>query len=149
MSDLKLAILERDLSTSKQSHIKHVLFAESNMKEINYMAFFEVTAILYYRQNQYKPDHKELAFEKVTKVSAKPKRGIVERIGDAISNPRPLVGLSEMMINAEKLKDASEVYPNFLGIEKTTTLIRSPLGTWKTTALREIIVALKDKVHDI
>ncbi|CAB4417939.1 unnamed protein product [Rhizophagus irregularis] len=34
-------------------------------------------------------------------------------------------------------------------IEKTTTLIRSPLGTWKTTALREIIMALKDKVHDI
>ncbi|PKY62820.1 hypothetical protein RhiirA4_490018, partial [Rhizophagus irregularis] len=70
-------------------------------------------------------------------------------VGDAISNPRPLVGLSEMMINVEKLKDAPEVYPNFLDIEKTTTLIRSPLGTWKTTALREIIMALKDKVHDI
>jgi hypothetical protein len=47
MSGLKLAILERDLSTSKQSYIKHILFAKSNIKEINYMAFFEVTAILY------------------------------------------------------------------------------------------------------
>ncbi|GBB88981.1 hypothetical protein RclHR1_15600003 [Rhizophagus clarus] len=68
---------------------------------------------------------------------------------DAISNPRPLIELSEMMINVEKLKDAPEVYPDFLGIEKTTTLIRSSPGTWKTTALREIIMALKDKVHDI
>src|SRR3954471_15192923 len=97
----------------------------------------------------YKPDHKELVFGKVTEIPAKPKRGIVERIGDAISNPRLLVGLSETIINVEKLKDAPEVYPNFLGIEKMTTLIRSPLGTWKTTTLREIIMALKDKVHDI
>ncbi|GET03051.1 hypothetical protein GLOIN_2v1842826 [Rhizophagus clarus] len=102
-----------------------------------------------YWQKQYKPDHKGLAFGKVTKISAKPKRGIVKRIGDAISNPRPLIELSEMMINVEKLKDAPEVYPDFLGIEKTTTLIRSSPGTWKTTALREIIMALKDKVHDI
>ncbi|CAG8845521.1 14968_t:CDS:2, partial [Gigaspora margarita] len=56
--------------------------------------------------------------------------------------------LSEMMINVKKLKDAPEVYPDFLGIEKTTTLIRSPPGTWKTTTLREIIIALKNKVHD-
>ncbi|GBC09779.1 hypothetical protein RclHR1_00910029 [Rhizophagus clarus] len=82
-----------------------------------------------YWQKQYKPDHKGLVFEKVTEISAKPKRGIVERIGDAISNPRPLVGLSEMMINVEKLKNAPEVYPDFLDIEKTITLIRSPLGT--------------------
>ncbi|PKC52529.1 hypothetical protein RhiirA1_481285 [Rhizophagus irregularis] len=54
-----------------------------------------------------------------------------------------------MMINVEKLKDAPEVYPDFLGIEKTTTLIRSPPGTWKTTALREIIMALKDKVESL
>ncbi|PKY36275.1 hypothetical protein RhiirB3_458508, partial [Rhizophagus irregularis] len=77
----------------------------------------------------YKPDHKGLAFGKVTEISAKPKRGIVKRIGDAISNPRLLVGLSEMMINVEKLKDVPEVYPDFLGIEKITTFIRSPLGT--------------------
>ncbi len=102
-----------------------------------------------YQQKNYKLDHKGLAFGKVTKNSAKPKKGIVERIGDAISNPRLLVGLSEMMINVEKLKDAPEVYPDFLGIEKTITLIRSLLETWKTTALREIIMALKDKVHDI
>ncbi|UZO05894.1 uncharacterized protein OCT59_026232 [Rhizophagus irregularis] len=102
-----------------------------------------------YQQNQYKPDHKGLAFGKVTEISTKPKRGIVERIGDAISNPRPLIELSEMAINVEKLKDALEVYSDFLGIEKMTTLIRSPLRTWKTTTLREIIMALKDKVHDI
>ncbi|EXX67158.1 hypothetical protein RirG_116960 [Rhizophagus irregularis DAOM 197198w] len=82
-----------------------------------------------YRQKNYKPDHKGLAFGKVTEISAKPKRGIVKRIGDAISNPRLLVGLSEMMINVEKLKDVPEVYPDFLGIEKITTFIRSPLGT--------------------
>ncbi len=54
-----------------------------------------------------------------------------------------------MMINVEKLKDAPEVYPNFLGIEKTTTLIRSSSETWKTITLREIIMALKNKVHDL
>ncbi|GBC12170.2 hypothetical protein GLOIN_2v1842826 [Rhizophagus irregularis DAOM 181602=DAOM 197198] len=32
---------------------------------------------------------------------------------------------------------------------KMTTLIRSPLGTWKTTTLREIIMALKNKIHDL
>ncbi|CAG8805041.1 6671_t:CDS:2, partial [Gigaspora margarita] len=102
-----------------------------------------------YRQKQYKPDHKGLEFRKATKFSAKPKQEIVERIGDAISNPRPLIELSEMAINVEKLRDALEAYPDFLNTEKMTTLIRSPLGTWKTTALREIIMALKDKVHDI
>ena len=82
-----------------------------------------------YQQKNYKPDHKGLVFGKVTEIPAKPKRGIVERIGNAISNPRPLVGLSEMMINVEKLKDTPEVYSDFLGIEKITTLICSPLGT--------------------
>ena len=62
------------------------------------------------------------------KISAKPKRGIIKRIGDTILNSRPLIGLSEMIINVEKLKDVPEVYFNFLGIEKTITLIRSPLG---------------------
>src|SRR6266498_1657092 len=102
-----------------------------------------------YRQKQYKPDHKGLTFGKATKFSAKPKRGIVERISNAISNPHSLVRLSEMIINVEKLRDSPEAYPNFLSTEKMTTLIRSPLGIWKTTALREIIMALKDKVHDI
>src|SRR5205085_5269581 len=60
-----------------------------------------------------------------------------------------LIELSEMTINVEKLRDAPEAYPDFLNTEKTTTLIRSPPGTWKTTALREIIMGLKDKVHDI
>ncbi len=94
-------------------------------------------------------DHKELVFRKVTEVSAKPKRGIIERIGNIISNPHSLIELSEMMINVEKLKNASEIYFDFLGIEKTTILIRSLLRTWKTTVLREIIMALKNKIHDI
>ena len=100
-----------------------------------------------YRQKQYKPDHIDI--REATKFFAKPKRGIVERISDAISNPHSLVRLSETIINVEKLRDSPEVYPDFLSTEKMTTLIRSPPGTWKTTALREIIMALKDKVHDI
>jgi hypothetical protein len=70
-----------------------------------------------------------LAFRKATKFSVKPKREIVERIGDAISNPRPLIELSEMAINVEKLRDAPEAYPDFLNTEKTITLIHFPLGT--------------------
>ncbi|RIA85514.1 hypothetical protein C1645_830666 [Glomus cerebriforme] len=73
-------------------------------------------------QKNYKPDHKGLVFRKVTEISAKPKRGIVKRIGDAISNPCSLVGLSEMMINVEKLKDTSEVYPDFLACLFVTIL---------------------------
>ena len=102
-----------------------------------------------YQQKNYKPDHKELVFEKMTEISAKPKRGIIKRISNAISNSRSFIRLSEMIINIEKLKDAPEVYPDFLGIEKITTLICSSLGIWKTTALREIIMILKDKIHDI
>ena len=54
-----------------------------------------------------------------------------------------------MIINVEKLRDSPEAYSDFLSTEKMTMLIRSPSGTWKTIALREIIMALKDKVHDI
>ncbi len=61
----------------------------------------------------------------MTKISAKSKREIVKRIGNAISNPHSLIGLSEIMINIEKLKDASEVYFNFLDIEKMTIFIHS------------------------
>ena len=82
-----------------------------------------------YRQRQYKPDHKGLTFGKTTKFSAKPKRGIVERISDAISNPHSLVRLSETIINVEKLRDSPEAYPDFLSTEKMTILIRSPLET--------------------
>ena len=57
--------------------------------------------------------------------------------------------MSGKVINVKKLKDTSELYPDFLSSEKTTTLIRSSPATWKTTTLREIIMALKDKVYDI
>ncbi|CAG8825092.1 28262_t:CDS:2, partial [Gigaspora margarita] len=123
MNGLRLATLGRVSSTFKPGHWKHAPF-----------------------QKQYKPDHKGLEFGEATKFSAKPKQGIVKRIDDAISNPCPLIELSEMAINVEKLRDAPEAYPDFLNTEKMTTLIRSPPRTWKTTALREIIIALKDKV---
>ncbi|CAG8505342.1 8495_t:CDS:2 [Scutellospora calospora] len=54
-----------------------------------------------------------------------------------------------MAINVEKLKDASEAYSDFLSTKKITILIHSPSGTWKTTALREIIMALKDKIESL
>ncbi|CAG8634724.1 1155_t:CDS:2 [Cetraspora pellucida] len=60
----------------------------------------------------------------------------------------PLIELSEMVINVKKLKDASEAYSNFLSTEKMTMLIHSSPGTWKTIALREIIIALKDKLDE-
>ncbi len=90
-----------------------------------------------------------MIFEKATKFFTKPKRRIVERISDVISNPHSLVRLSETIINVEKLRDSSKVYPDFLSTEKMIMLIRSSPKIWKTTALREIIMALKDKVHDI
>jgi Origin of replication binding protein len=105
-----------------------------------------------YRQKQYKPDYKGLAFGEVSGI-IKPKdrsiQKIVDRLANAIAKPRPLVELPGKVINVKKLKDAPESYPDFLSSEKTTTLIRSSPATWKTTTLREIIMALKDKVHDI
>ncbi|GES85293.1 hypothetical protein GLOIN_2v1770212 [Rhizophagus clarus] len=85
----------------------------------------------------------------VIKPKERPKQKIVDRLGNAIAKPRPLIELPGKVINVKKLKDAPESYPDFLSSEKTTTLIRSSPATWKTTTLREIIMALKDKVHDI
>ncbi|GBB94707.1 hypothetical protein RclHR1_02400003 [Rhizophagus clarus] len=108
-----------------------------------------------YWQKQYKPDHKGLTFGEISTLQdiIKPKdrliQKIVDRVANAIAKPRPLVELSGKVINVKKLKDAPESYPDFLSSEKTTTLIRSSPATWKTTTLREIIMALKDKVHDI
>ncbi|CAG8577663.1 1947_t:CDS:2 [Gigaspora margarita] len=66
-------------------------------------------------------------FLRTTKFSAKHKQGIVERIGDNISNPCPFIELSEIAINVEKLRDAPEAYPDFLNTEKMTILIRYDL----------------------
>src|SRR6185436_16945293 len=52
-----------------------------------------------YQQKNYKPDHKGLAFGKVTEVSAKPKRGIAERISNAVTKPHPFVELLGEVIN--------------------------------------------------
>jgi hypothetical protein len=105
-----------------------------------------------YRQKQYKPDHKGLVFKgasDIIKPKEIPKQKIADRLANAIVKPRPLVELPGKVINVKKLKDAPESYPDFLSSEKTTTLIHSTPATWKTTTLREIIMALKDKVHDI
>ncbi|GES82553.1 hypothetical protein GLOIN_2v1770212 [Rhizophagus clarus] len=108
-----------------------------------------------YRQKQYKPDHKGLTFGEastlrdIIKPKNRPIQKIVDRVVNAIAKLRPLVELSGKVINVKKLKDAPESYPDFLSSEKTTTLIRLSPATWKTTTLREIIMALKDKVHDI
>ncbi|RIA90206.1 hypothetical protein C1645_738015 [Glomus cerebriforme] len=59
------------------------------------------------------------------------------------------IELSEKVINVKMLKDVPESYPDFLNSEKTTTLIHSSLATWKTITLREIIMALKDKVKSL
>ncbi|GBB89817.1 hypothetical protein RclHR1_16630002 [Rhizophagus clarus] len=108
-----------------------------------------------YRQKQYKPDHKRLTFGKASTLRGiiKPKnrsiQKIVDRVANAVAKPRSLVELPGKVINVKRLKDAPESYPDFLSSEKTTTLIRSSPVTWKTTTLREIIMALKSKVYDI
>jgi hypothetical protein len=52
----------------------------------------------YYRQKQYKSDHKGLVFGKVTEISAKPKQGIAERIANAVIKLHPLVELSGKLL---------------------------------------------------
>ncbi|CAG8749569.1 25777_t:CDS:1, partial [Gigaspora rosea] len=104
-----------------------------------------------YRQKQYKPDHKGLSFDKVSdkvELKEKPKLGLSERIANAVLNPRSLPELHGEVINVKKLKDTPESYPDFLSTEKTATLIRSSPATWKTTTLREIIMASKSKVNN-
>jgi len=85
-----------------------------------------------YQQKQYKPDHKGLAFGEVSdiiKLKDRSIQKIVDRLANAIAKPHPLVELPGKFINVKKLKDASELYPDFLSSEKTTTLIRSSPAT--------------------
>ncbi|CAG8718658.1 895_t:CDS:2, partial [Gigaspora rosea] len=98
-----------------------------------------------YRQKQYKPDHKGLSFGKVSdKVESKvkPKWRLIERLPNAVKHPCPLVELSGKNINAREMENAPEAYPNFLSEEPTTSLIRSPVMTGKTKALRIILNSL-------
>jgi hypothetical protein len=90
-----------------------------------------------------------LIFGEAIKIPTIAKRGIAERIANAVIKPHPFVELPGKVINVKKLKDAPESYPDFLSIDRTTTLIRSSPATWKTTTLREIIMALKDNMHNI
>ncbi|CAG8579886.1 9643_t:CDS:10, partial [Scutellospora calospora] len=105
-----------------------------------------------YQQKQYKLDHKGLSFDKVSdkvELKEKPKLGLSERITNAVLNPHSLSELHGEVINVKKLKDTPESYPDFLSTEKTATLIRSSPATWKTTTLREIIMASKSKINAI
>ncbi|CAG8518535.1 8798_t:CDS:2, partial [Diversispora eburnea] len=72
----------------------------------------------------------------------KPKLGLNERIAKAVLNLRPLPKLPEEVINVKKMENASEVYPNFLSNEPSTTLIRFPMITGKTKGLRKNIETL-------
>ena len=98
-----------------------------------------------YRQKQYKPDHRGLAFKgasDIIKLKEKPKQKIVDRMANAISNPLPLPELSGRVINVEEMEDFPEAYPNFLSKEPSTTLIRFPMMTGKTKGLRKYLNSL-------
>ncbi|CAG8574848.1 7135_t:CDS:2, partial [Cetraspora pellucida] len=83
-----------------------------------------------YRQKQYKPDHKELSFGKVSdkvKSKVKPKKwGLIERLPNAVKHSRPPTKLSRKNINVSEMKNVPEAYPDFLSNEPTTTLVCSP-----------------------
>ncbi|CAG8480817.1 17706_t:CDS:10 [Cetraspora pellucida] len=78
----------------------------------------------YYRQKQYKPEHKGLSFDKVVK------------------HLHLLIELSRNNINVKKMKNAPEAYSDFISEEPTTTLIRLPVASEKTKTLREILNSL-------
>ena len=77
------------------------------------------------------------------------KWGLIERLPNAILNPRPLVKLSGKIINVKEMKDAPEAYPDFLSENLTTTLIRSPVASGKTKTLREILNSLAKNGADL
>ena len=98
-----------------------------------------------YQQKQYKPDHKDLSFDKVSdKVESevKIKWELIERLLKAVLTPRSLVNLFRNNINVKEMEDAPEAYPDFTSEEPTTTLIRSPVASGKTKTLREILDSL-------
>ncbi|CAG8689560.1 75_t:CDS:2, partial [Cetraspora pellucida] len=78
-------------------------------------------------QKQYKPDYKGLVFGEATdiiKLKDRPIQKIVDRVANIVAKPHPFVELPGKVINVKRLKD-------------------------KTTTLREIIMALKNKVESL
>ena len=65
-----------------------------------------------------------------------------DRLINVVKNPRLLSELSEKNINVKEMEEAPEAYPDFLSSVCSTTLIRSPVGTGKTKALRGILNSL-------
>ena len=61
-----------------------------------------------YRQKQYKPNHKGLAFGEasgIIKAKDRPIQKIVDRVANAVAKPRSLVELPGKVINVKRLKD--------------------------------------------
>ena len=65
-----------------------------------------------------------------------------DRLINVVKNPHLLSELSGKNINVKEMEEASEAYPDFLSSVCNTILIRSPVGTGKTKALRGILNSL-------
>jgi hypothetical protein len=80
----------------------------------------------------------------------KPKEwGLNDRLINVVKNPRLLPELFGKNINVKEMKEAPEAYSDFLNSICSTTLIRSPVGTGKTKALREILKSLAENREDL
>ncbi|GES83482.1 hypothetical protein GLOIN_2v1770212 [Rhizophagus clarus] len=89
--------------------------------------------------------HKGLAFGEasgIIKPKEKPKWRLNDRLINIVKNPRLLSELSGKNINVKEMEEAPEAYPDFLSSVCSMILIRSPIGTGKTKALREILNSL-------
>jgi len=65
-----------------------------------------------------------------------------DKLINVVKNLHLLSELSKKNINVKEMKEASEVYPNFLSSIYNTILIRSPIDTDKTKASRGILNSL-------
>ncbi len=65
-----------------------------------------------------------------------------DRLINVVKNPRLLSELSGKNINVKEMEEAPEAYPDFLSSVCSMTLIRSPVSTGKTKALRGILNSL-------
>ncbi|CAG8577898.1 18208_t:CDS:2, partial [Cetraspora pellucida] len=100
----------------------------------------------YYRQKQYKPEHKSFSFNKISnKVESEVKLKkwrLIERLSKAVKHSCPLIELSGNNINVKKIENASEAYSDFMSKKPTTTLICLSVASRKTKTLREILNSL-------
>ena len=72
----------------------------------------------------------------------RPKWELNDRLINVVKNPSLLSELSGKNINVKEMEEAPEAYPDFLSSVCSMTLIRSPVGTGKTKALRGILNSL-------